>query len=171
MAVAPNSSVNLVDGDSTRSTLLSNGPFVNGDSWSLAGGWSIAGGKATHATGSTGTLSQNVAFVAGKFYRLGYVVSDRSAGSVFPLLSGGSDRQGTYALANGQWLDRIQAVTGNVLFSFIGGAIFDGSIDDVILYEETGACVDQGTYAYYVEPENSSGNPGPVSGPFEATII
>ncbi len=170
-AVGLNSSVNMVDGDSTRVTLLSNGAFASAALWGLGDGWTIAAGKATHAAGTAGNIDQAISFVAGKFYRLGFFVSGMTDGTINPLISGGSDRAGASVSADGSYLDRIQAVTGNNLFSLVADADFDGSIDDAALYEETGACVDQGDYDYYLEPQNENGNPGPVSGPFPATII
>nr|WP_321459593.1 host specificity factor TipJ family phage tail protein [uncultured Cohaesibacter sp.] len=170
VAVAPSSSVNMTDGDSTRATLLSNGAFGSVSSWTLGTGWSITGGKASHASGAAGDLEQTISFTAGKYYRLGYVVSGMTAGALNPLLSGGSDQAGASVSADGSHLDRIGAVTGNSLFSLVADADFDGSVDDVVLFEETGACVDQGIYDYYIEPQNADGNPGPVSGPFTASI-
>ena len=171
LAVAPSSSLNTTDGDSTRATLLSNGAFGSVSSWTLGTGWSIASGKATHVAGDAGNLDQSIAFTSGKFYRLGYVVSGMTAGALNPLISGGSDRTGTSISADGSYRDRIQSVTGNDLFSLVADLDFDGSVDDVVLFEETGACVDQGVYDYYIEPQNSDGNPGPVSGPFTVPII
>ena len=171
LAVAPSSSLNKTDGDSTRATLLSNGAFGSVSSWTLGTGWSIASGKATHSAGSAGNLDQAISFTSGKFYRMGYVVSGTTAGSLNPLISGGSDRTGTSISADGVYRDRIQAVTGNDLFSLVADLDFDGSVDDAVLFEETGACIDQGVYDYYIEPQNSDGNPGPVSGPFTVSII
>ena len=169
--VAPSSSLNKTDGDSTRATLLSEGAFGSVSSWTLGAGWSIASGKATHSAGSAGNLDQALGFISGKFYRLGFVVSGMTAGAINPLISGGSDRTGTSISADGSYLDRIQTVTGNNLFSLVADADFDGSVDDVVLFEETGACIDQGIYDYYLEPQNADGNPGPVSGPFTVSII
>ena len=171
LAVAPSSSLNTTDGDGTRTTLLSNGAFGSVSSWTLGTGWSIASGKATHSAGGAGNLDQAISFTSGEFYRLGYVVSGMTAGSLYPLISGGSDRTGTAISADGTYRDRIQAVTGNDLFSLVADLDFDGSVDDVVLFEETGACIDQGAYDYYIEPQNSDGNPGPVSGPFTVSIL
>ena len=170
VATAPNSSANLLDGDSTRTTLLSNGAFNSVDAWVLGNGWSIASGKAEHASGAAGNIDQSIGFTSGKYYRLGFVVDSMTAGTIKPLISGGSDRVGTEIDSDGSYLDRLQAVTGNDLFSLVANADFDGAVDDVVLFEETGACVDQGTYDYYIEPQNADGNPGPVSGPFTVTI-
>nr|WP_319388200.1 phage tail protein [uncultured Cohaesibacter sp.] len=170
-AVGLNSSINMVDGDSTRTTLLSNGAFASAASWSLGDGWTISAGKATHATGTAGNIDQAISFVTGKFYRLGFVVSGMTDGTINPMISGGSDRAGAFVSADGSYLDRIQAVTGNNLFSLVADADFDGAVDDAALYEETGACVSQGIYDYYLEPQNENGNPGPASGPFTATIV
>ena len=89
VAVAPSSSVNLVDGDATRTTMLSNGAFGSAEAWMLGDGWSIAGGKATHAAGTAGDLDQSMSFAEGKFYRIGFVISGVTAGNLNPLISGG----------------------------------------------------------------------------------
>ena len=46
--------------------------------------------------------------------------------------------------------DRIQAITGNDLFSLVADLDFDGSVDGVVLFEETDACIGQGVYDYYI---------------------
>lgn len=170
-AVSANSTVVLADGDTTRSNALSNSDFADASIWTLGAGWLIASGKATHSAGDAGNLDQSLGFISGKFYRMGYVVSGMTAGSLNPLISGGSDRTGTAISADGTYRDRIQAVTGNDLFSLVADLDFNGAVDDVVLFEETGACIDQGVYDYYIEPQNSDGNPGPVSGPFTVSII
>lgn len=170
-AVSANSTVVLADGDTTRSNALSNPDFADASIWTLGSGWSIASGKATHSAGDAGNLDQSLGFTSGKFYRMGFVVSGMTAGSLNPLISGGSDQAGTTISADGTYRDRIQAVAGNDLFSLVADLDFDGSVDDVTLFEETGACIDQGIYDYYIEPQNSDGNPGPVSGPFTVSII
>ncbi len=109
--------------------------------------------------------------VSGRFCRLAFTASGVSAGSVTPYLSGGSDRPGTAVTANGQALDRIQAVTDNDTFEFRASSDFPGNVDGAILFEETTSCIDQGTWDYYLEPVNASGAPGPETAVFSTSIV
>lgn len=171
VAVVPSSSVNLVDGDTTRVSLVNNGAFAGSDAWTSEGGWTIAGGKAAHTAGTADLISQAITLTAGKYYRMAFAVSGRSAGSVTPQLTGGTPGPGTARSANGYHLDRIQAGSGNDAMALAASTAFDGSIDDVVLFEESGASIPQGDYDYYIEPLNSDGAAGPVSGPFSVTIV
>nr|WP_272212412.1 hypothetical protein [Marinicella sp. W31]MDC2878327.1 hypothetical protein [Marinicella sp. W31] len=171
VAVVPSSSINLADGDTTRASLINNGAFSSADTWSPEGGWSISGGKATHTAGTADLISQAMTLTAGKYYRMAFAISGRSAGSVTPQLAGGSTATGTARSANGYHLDRIRAVSGNNALALAASADFDGAIDDVVLFEESGASIGQGIYDYYIEPLNETGSAGPVSGPFTVTIV
>ncbi|WP_319496330.1 hypothetical protein [uncultured Cohaesibacter sp.] len=170
-AVAANSTVVLTDGDTTRANMLANAAFADASTWALGTNWAIAAGVATKTAGNYANVNQAIAFVSGKYYRVGFDVLDRTAGQIRPYFFGGSGRAGTFVSADGTHLQRLQAVTDNNNFAMACDDLFDGAIDNLILFEETSACVDQGTYDYYIEPQNDSGNPGPVSGPFTATII
>jgi hypothetical protein len=88
-----------------------------------------------------------------------------------PRLLGGTTRNGTLISANGDFRDRIQAVTGNVQVNFYAASAFDGSLDNVVAYLETTACLAPGTHYIWLEPQNADGVPGPLSGPFTIDII
>lgn len=163
-------SYSIALGDTTRSDLCAGGAMNDAGTWTAGAGWSISGGVATHAVGSASSLAQAFAAVAGKWYRVAFTVSGRTAGTITPRLTGGSDRAGTAVSGNGDILDRIQAVTGNVSFEFAASADFDGSIDAVNIYQETSACLDQGDHFVWVEPQNDDGVAGPVSGPFQIHV-
>ncbi|MBC7313544.1 MAG: phage tail protein [Rhizobium sp.] len=170
LAVLPSRSYSIPDGDTTRSTLIANGNMDSGASWTLGTGWSIGSGVASHAAGTASSLYQTCALVSGKWYRVAYTLSAVTAGSVFPRLGGGTARNGTTQTANGSYSDRIQAVTGNNFFAFVGLADFVGSADNAVLFEETATCLAAGTYYYWLEPQNADGLPGPLAGPFSVTI-
>ncbi|MAC79256.1 MAG: hypothetical protein CML66_14480 [Rhodobacteraceae bacterium] len=170
-AVSPLTTVEYVDGDATRANLLFNPNFDTATDWSTGANWTIAAGKATHSAGAPGSVSQAVAMVSGRFYRLAFTASGVSAGSVTPYLSGGSDRPGTAVTVNGQALDRIQAVTDNDTFELRASSDFPGNVDGAILFEETTSCIDQGTWDYYLEPVNASGAPGPETAVFSTSIV
>lgn len=168
---APLRSFSASMGDTTRETLIGYGEMDDSGAWTLGAGWTIASGMATHAAGTAGALSQPLAAEAGKYYRLALTVSGQTAGTITPKLTGGSDRPGTAIAADGTYSDRIQAVTGNDTFELVASADFDGSIDAVTVYLETAACLSQGDHYVWVEPQNSDGVPGPVSGPFMAIVL
>ncbi|SEB47874.1 hypothetical protein [Rhodobacter sp. 24-YEA-8] len=72
--------------------------------------------------------------------------------------------------ANGEQLDRIQAVSGNNRIEFLASSDFNGSITGVVAYLETAACLSQGVHYIWLEPQTSEGVPGPVSGPFPIKV-
>lgn len=170
VAVAAPQVVTVTVGETGKSSTITNGIFDSATGWFLGGGWSVAGGVASHATGTTGSLVQSQTLVSGKWYRLRYTVSGRSAGTVTPALQGGTKRFGTAQSANGTHLDRIQAVSGNTGIGFDASADLVASIDNVTFYQETAACLDQGTHYLWLEAQNADGVPGPVTGPFTITV-
>lgn len=171
LAVTPQSSHSTALGDTGRENLITGGAMSNAADWTLDAGWAVSGGVATHTTGTADGIKQAFTTTAGKYYRLGFTASDVTAGSLTPRLTGGSDRAGTAISADGIYSDRIQAVSGNDTVEFLASSDFDGSLDDVVAYLETTACLAQGTHYIWIEPQNADGLPGPVSGPYAITII
>lgn len=170
-AVTPLQSFSFALGDTSRANLITSGNMSSPGAWSLDAGWAIAAGIASHTPGTADAIRQSRSFTAGKWYRIGFDASGRTAGSVTPRLTGGSDRPGTARAANGFHRDRIQAVTGNNHIEWLASSDFDGAFDDAIAYLETNACLAQGTHYVWVEPQNPDGVPGPVSGPFMIEIV
>ncbi|APE45402.1 hypothetical protein BOO69_09725 [Sulfitobacter alexandrii] len=170
LAVSAGSTLSYVDGDGTRVNLLGSADFNSADAWSLDSGWTIAGGKATFSPGSAGNLSQSVPLSAGTTYRVAFEVSGYVAGTVKPRLIGGTNVSGETVTANGLFLDRLTALSGNTEFKFLAQTTFEGSIEFVRLFAETPSCVVAGAWDYYVEPLNDENIAGPVSGPFTTTI-
>ncbi|RVL04767.1 hypothetical protein [Sinorhizobium meliloti] len=172
-AVAPSASYVFTDGDTTRTNLLSNADFATDTVWSKGTGWTISGGTANKAAGTGSLLSQAAAIANGKKARIKYVVSAYTAGTIRVRIStGGSpfddspDRS-----ANGTYLESITATGARDTFSLRAGSTFAGSIDDVVLFEETASSAPQGVWDYYALPINGSGVEGPASGPVNVTII
>lgn len=159
------------DGDPSRKNLLRNPAFSSSKGWTTGGGWSIGDGVAVHAPGSGGSVSRAVTLVSGKTYRISVDVDARTAGDVTPRLTGGTAVDGAAISANGQALGSVVAVGGNDTFSVLASSDFDGEIDDLVVYRQTAACIDQGTWYYWAEPQNGSGRPGPMAGPFATIII
>lgn len=170
LVVEPSRSYTQPVGDSTRQNLITNGGFEQAGPWVMGSGWTVASDRASHAAGMPGSISQPRATSAGKFYRVALTVLGATAGDITPQLSGGSLRPGTPRSANGQYSDRIQAVTGNDTFELAASAAFNGSIDDVVIFLETSTCLAQGNHFFWIEPQNDDGMPGPVAGPFTVAI-
>ncbi len=165
IAVTTQSSYSLTVGDTTRASLLSAG------AWITEAGWALVGGEATHTPGTVDAISQALAATAGKYYRIGYSVSGRTAGSVQPRLIGGSVEAGVAVSTDGAVTDRIQAVTGSDAIEWLASADFDGSITDLVAYLETSACLTAGTHYLWLEPINADGVAGPITGPISVEII
>ena len=170
LAVLPSRGYSAPIGDTTRENLLTNGGFDSAASWTLGSDWSIAAGKASKVAGSASTISQPILLGAGKYYRVAIDLSDVTAGTLTPQLTGGTVRNGTARTADGAYSDRIQAVTGNDGFALAADPTFEGSVDNLVLYLETSTCLVQGDHHLWLEPQNDDGVPGPVAGPFAVTI-
>jgi hypothetical protein len=171
IAVEPQASYSTALGDTGRETLIAGGAMNSAASWTLGAGWAIASGVASHTTGASGSLQQAFNATAGKYYRIGFTLAGTTAGSMTPRLTGGSDRSGTSISADGQYSDRIQAVTGNDTIECVATSDFNGSLDDITAYLETAACLAQGRHYIWIEPQNVDGLPGPLAGPFEINIV
>ncbi|MAU44820.1 MAG: phage tail protein [Yangia sp.] len=165
------SSSTFVDGDATRVDQVVAGDMSDAGSWTAGGGWAIAGGEATHTPGAASTLSQSQSFTAGKTYRVAITVADRTAGSVTVQLTGGSTEASSAITDNGQTLLELDAVSGNNTLEIVATSDFDGSVTEIILYEESAACAPQGTFSYRFAAVNSEGFASAVSSPVTATII
>lgn len=168
--VLPSRSYTVPDGDATRTNLLINGSFDSGASWTLGAGWAIASGLATHDGGVASNLAQDLTLLDGRFYRLFYSVSGRTAGDVRPRLAGGTTSNGVAVSSNGNRSDRIASLVGNTRLEFVASDDFDGSIDGVVLFLDTSSSLPAGALNYWLEPVNADGLGGPVAGPFPVTI-
>ncbi|WP_210162710.1 host specificity protein J [Pleomorphomonas koreensis] len=170
IGTTPSQSYSQPIGDSTRETMIAGGSFASGAAWTYGADWDVAAGVATHTPGDAGDIAQALAMVAGKTYRVQFTVSGRTAGSVQPMLQGGTSVPGAARSANGLFSDRLVALSGNDTFALMADADFDGSIDDVVVFVETATCLEIGTHHFWLEPFNSDGLAGPTSGPFNVSI-
>lgn len=171
LAVAALQSYSTALGDTTRAQLLVNGGFDTGTGWTAGTGWTVAGGVAVSAPGSAGLLSQAISLTAGRAYRLAYRITGRTDGALTPQLGGGGTVSGTAQTGNAAHHDRLVAAAGNTTLRFSASADFDGALDDAVLYVETAACLAQGTHYIWIEPQNSDGIPGPLTGPIPIMIV
>lgn len=116
-----------------RLNLATNWEFTLDYAWTKGTGWTIAGGKATHAAGTGSDLSQVAgvsAIVNTKSYDIQVMISGRTAGSLTPGVGGVT---GTGITANG--LSTVQTIvaTGSGGFRLIADSAFDGSVEYVTL--------------------------------------
>ncbi|MFV0300996.1 MAG: host specificity factor TipJ family phage tail protein, partial [Paracoccus sp. (in: a-proteobacteria)] len=128
LTVSVSQSYSFSLGDATRQNLLSS------SAWTTGAGWTVSSGVATHAAGTASNLSQPLSTTVGRWYRFGYSVAGRSAGTVTPRLSGGSTVSGASFGSNGIRTGRLQAVSGNNSFDFVATAPFNGSLADMVAY-------------------------------------
>lgn len=169
-AVSPMQSFSIALGDTTRQELVVGGGMNDAGAWVADAGWAVGSGLAQHTAGTADAISQAFETTAGKFYRLAFTVTGLTAGSVTPQLTGGSVRSGTVIYSDGDYSDRIQAVTGNDILEFLASSDLAGAVTDVSAYLETDACLVQGTHFIWLEPSNDDGVPGPLAGPFTVHI-
>lgn len=171
IAVTAGSTTSFVDGDATRTTILSGGSFNSAAGWNTSPGWTIANDEATHTPGTGGTISKVIATTAGKAYRIAVQISGHTAGTITPQLLGGAGVSGAATSENGLLLVTMTAIAATTDIGFAASATFDGTIDDVIVFQETPSCAPSGDWNYWIEPINSAGVSGPFAGPFAVTIF
>jgi hypothetical protein len=173
VSVSPNSTINTIDGDNTRSNLLLDPDFNSGAPWTSGPGWSVSGGKAAHAPGDAGDIEQGISLTVGAVYRIGITVALHTDGVLTPRFLGGTTVNGDGIITGGLQLDALTAVAGNDTFALLGDISLDAAVARAVLYRQTTACAPQGAFDYYLEPQNggAGGVAGPVSGPFQTTVI
>ncbi len=168
----PSTSYTYTDGDPTRSNIFSNPGFDTDTVWTKGTGWTIGSGTANKAAGNNTLITQAASIAAGKKGRLSFDITAFSAGSCVPRVTNGTNNyEGAARSAVGAYRDTIAAVVATTTAGIRGSATFVGSIDNLVLYEETSDCAPQGVWDYYAVPFNGSNIPGPASGPLTTIII
>lgn len=170
--VSAGSTFTYTDGDGTRTNMLENPGFDSDTLWTKGANWTIAAGVASKSAGGGNSLSQADTYVAGSVYRYRIEIPTLSGGSFTPRLSGGTTVTGTAYTTTGMKYGSLTAAAGgNTLWGILGATAAVGTVDNVVSFLQTAACVAQGDYDYYAIPFNQSGIDGPVSGPVTVTII
>lgn len=169
--VGPSGTYPYMDGDATRSNLLSNGEFTSDTVWSKGTGWTISGGVASHAAGNATPLAQSVTLTAGRVYRYSLDVPTLTAGILVYRLVGTTPVSGANITTTGTFRGSLTAVAGNNAINIAANASYAGTVDGAVLIEQTATSAPQGTWDYYAVPVNGSGIKGPAFGPVTATII
>ncbi|MEL7113972.1 MAG: phage tail protein [Pseudomonadota bacterium] len=170
IAVIADTTASFVDGDATQANLLAAPLFQEAAPWTLGIGWALAAGAATHAPGTASDLSQALTLTPGSAYRGAVDVATVAAGTVAPTLTGGTAEAGPSLSAPGRVAFEITAVAGNDAFALAADASFEGVIGEALLFKPSAQSIPQGTYDYYLEPQNQRAAPGPLAGPFTLTI-
>ncbi len=165
-----NASFAHVDGDASRVNAVVNPALAVDANFTKGAGWTIAAGKASHAAGTASGLDQVLSLPAGKTWSLSFDVLDRTAGALTPQFTGGTTVSGPAVSTNGLAARQLTSLAGNNQLRLLADAAFDGSVDNLTLYETTGAAIAPGVWDYYFEPSNEDGIAGPMSGPHNATV-
>ncbi len=130
--------------DCADDNLVVNGDFVDGSSWTAGAGWTIAGGKATHTAGSTNLLFQTIggAMVIVQYYKVTYTISGRTAGTAYVRLGDGvGSTQGTVRSTNDTFVETLYFNDAEQRIQFECSSDFDGSIEDVVMWNLTTPCL------------------------------
>ena len=114
---------------------VTNGDFATDSNWSKAVGTTISDGKLNITANSTNDRTyQNVGMVQGKIYKLVLEVSNYQSGSLFILFGGSSTPNIPNITSNGTYTFYQECIGANGFF-YLGGNLFDGSIDNVSVKE------------------------------------
>ncbi|MBO9451439.1 phage tail protein [Tropicibacter sp. R16_0] len=162
--------ISYVDGDATRANLLAD-PSFEGSGWTLGTGWSQSGGEAEHVSGDAGDLSQTIDLTEARTYHFSANVTAWSGGALTPKLTGSTDLDGLPISAIGRALQSFVVPSGQTGLALSATASFVGKLDEVALYLATAATLTPGIYRYYFEPRTVDGLPGPLSDPYQATVL
>jgi hypothetical protein len=158
-------------GDQTRVSLIQNGDFGSATGWFVPADVTIAGGVAVKAAGADiRFLRQSPAMTAGETLRVGYRITASVAGPVRIRCIGTTNADGPVGTATGSYRGTLTVPASPADIGAYFTAAADLTIDDVVVYRPTPACLPQGTQYLWLEAQNADGVPGPVAGPFAITI-
>lgn len=144
-------------GDMTTANLLTTPDFSGVGAWSLGANWTIGSGVASKTSGGGNSIAQTATITSGINHRYKVNIVSISGSSLTPRLTGGTTVTGTAYTTSGIKYGSLSAVTGNTTYGLIGATATVCSIDDVVLFAETGNCVPQGSYDLHVFAVNRSG--------------
>lgn len=133
----------LVGGD-----LVTNGAFAADTDWTKGTGWTIGSGIATHATGTSSAITQDIGVTAGNVHQCVVTISGRTAGSLYWRIGGQTND--VAMSANGTITKELVSEAADTEIELFADSIFDGSIDDVsvILMDDDRSVNANGLAAY-----------------------
>ncbi len=169
--VAAGGSYTRVHGDPAVTTLVTNGSFsAPASPPSLGAGWTITSGHADHSAGTASALAWGVPIDAGDEICLSLVINSISGGSLTPRCTGTSTEIWAIGYTTtGLKLQSHVAGSANTTFRLQADAGTVCQLDDVAAYKKTPNSLSQGGHYYWLQPFNGV-TPGPISGPFIATV-
>ena len=112
--------------------LVTNGTFDVDTNWTKGTGWTISGGTASKAAGSSSYLSQTSSLPLGKTYAFQFTVSGRTAGNVGPRLENAAS---SLVNSNGTYTSIITTNSANPRIIMAADSNFDGDVDNVSVFE------------------------------------
>jgi len=123
---------------------VTNGDFSSGAAWTINPGWSIAGGRAVHTPGNTGTLFQTMTLPTPPLnvnytYYVGFTVTNWTAGTINVKL-GNAVNGTTYTWKGNDTFIQVYVPrqAGSVDIVFTPSSTFDGEIDNVAVVQTSG---------------------------------
>ena len=126
-------------GDTETNQIVLNGSFASSADWELGNGWSIAGGAASHASGSSGYLKQVNTFFQGQSYRIKYKISGRTTGSFVLANHLEGTANGFNQDENGAFVyDWVQGSSSTSKLRLWGSNSFDGDVEYCFVYNLSG---------------------------------
>lgn len=111
--------------------LVTNGDFATDTDWNKGNKWTISGGTANKATGSTSNISQVISGISGKKIQVTFTISNQSGSGGLGASANGSDY--TQNSANGTYTELITPTSDN--FYIRASYSFVCSIDNVSVKE------------------------------------
>jgi hypothetical protein len=119
---------------------VTNGDMASSTSWTVPASWAIAGGVATHTTGTAANLEQDVSAVNGELYLVSFKIKTvTTIGTLTPEVGGVEGTAITAAVTTSTAVTYNQEIlaTGTGNLKFKADATWAGTIDDVVVKKIT----------------------------------
>jgi len=123
--------------------LVINGSFDSGASWVAQYGWTISGGSANSAGGSSLVYQANASILLNHYYEIAFEITNYVSGTVRPYV-GATPTYGAYVSGNGVHTFRLTAAINGNEYGFSSSA-FVGSVDNISVREIPGIHLSQAT--------------------------
>lgn len=111
--------------------MISNGDFASDTVWTKGTGWTVGSGVATHATGSSSLIQQNITTVTGGIYEVTFTVTAITAGTITPRLIGTTNVSGTARSTAGTFTQTLTANGTTTAFGLVASNTTAASVDNV----------------------------------------
>ncbi|MEL7299380.1 MAG: phage tail protein [Pseudomonadota bacterium] len=158
-------------GDTVAENLLLNGDFDDASVWNPNADWTIANGVATKTPGDGSRLDQNLTDPGGVRFRYRINRVSGTAGTVQFIVEGDTTQGDIVFSTNAVHVGDFQAAPTNITqVGVFGSADFDGSIDDLLFFEELDGMLGQGEFNFWVVPVTQTLSEGAPQGPFPLII-